>query len=88
MSAFGDAFAALKNVILMQDKLERMQTRRSTRLQAIFADVKDYAVEIDKRVARIEGVMEGVARASGKAPASSAEEIEYRLRMRKPWLAA
>lgn len=67
MSAFGDAFAALKNVILMQDKLERMQTQ----IDATASDLrglKDYAVEIDKRVARIEGVMEGVARASGKAP--------------------
>jgi len=67
VSAFGDAFAALKNVILMQDKLERMQTQ----IDATASDLrglKDYAVEIDKRVARIEGVMEGVARASGKAP--------------------
>jgi hypothetical protein len=67
VSAFGDAFAALKNVILMQDKLERMHTQ----IDATASDLrglKDYAVEIDKRVARIEGVMEGVARASGKAP--------------------
>jgi hypothetical protein len=67
VSAFGDAFAALKNVILMQDKLERMQTQIDATANDL-RGLKDYAVEIDKRVARIEGVMEGVARASGKAP--------------------
>lgn len=68
MSALGDAFAALKNVILMQDKLERMQKQ----IDASATDLRglrDYAVEIDKRVARIEGIMEGVARASA-APKS------------------
>lgn len=63
MSTLSDAFAALKNVILMQDKLERMQKE----IESTAADLrglKDYAVDIDKRVARIEGVMEGVARAS------------------------
>lgn len=63
MSALGEAFAALKNVMLMQDKLERMQKE----IEANASDlrgVRDYAIEIDKRVARIEGVMEGYQRAS------------------------
>jgi hypothetical protein len=63
VSALGDAFAALKNVILMQDKLERMQ-RQIDSSAGDLRGLRDYAVEIDKRVARIEGVMEGVARAS------------------------
>lgn len=67
MSTFGDAFAALKNVILMQDKLERMQ-KEIDLMAGDLRGLKDYAVEIDKRVARIEGVMEGVARASAKPP--------------------
>jgi hypothetical protein len=63
VSALGEAFAALKNVMLMQDKLERMQKE----IEASAADlrgVRDYAIEIDKRVARIEGVMEGYQRAA------------------------
>ena len=67
MSTFSDAFAALKNVILMQDKLERMQTEIAS-TAADLRGLKDYAVEIDKRVSRIEGVMEGVARATSKRP--------------------
>jgi hypothetical protein len=63
VSALGDAFAALKNVILMQDKLERMQKQIDSSA-ADLRGLRDYAVEIDKRVSRIEGVMEGVARAS------------------------
>lgn len=66
MSTLGDAFTALKNVILMQDKLERMQTR----IESTAADLRglrDYAVEIDRRVARIEGVIEGYGRAAAQA---------------------
>jgi hypothetical protein len=63
VSALGDAFAALKNVMLMQEKLERMQKEIDLTASDL-RGLRDYAVEIDKRVARIEGVMEGVARAS------------------------
>lgn len=51
----------------MQDKLERMQ-KEIDLMAGDLRGLKDYAVEIDKRVARIEGVMEGVARASAKPP--------------------
>jgi hypothetical protein len=63
VSAFSDAFAALKNVLLMQDKLERMQ-REIESTAGDLRGLRDYAVEIDKRVSRIEGVMEGYQRAS------------------------
>jgi hypothetical protein len=67
VSAFGDAFAALKNVILMQDKLERMQKEIDS-TAADLRGLKDHAAAIDRRVARIEGVMEGFQRASAASP--------------------
>ena len=65
MSAIGQAFTALKNVILLHERLDSVH-KDVERLTADVRDLNRYAVEIDKRVARIEGVMEGVARASGK----------------------
>jgi hypothetical protein len=63
VSALSDAFAALKNVMLLQERLEGVQ-KGVDRLGADLRDLNRYAVEIDKRVARIEGVMEGYQRAS------------------------
>lgn len=63
MSALSDSFAALKNVILLQERLEGVQ-KDVERMTADLRDLNRYAVEIDKRVARIEGVMEGYQRAS------------------------
>ena len=63
MSALSDSFAALKNVILLQERLEGLQ-KDVERMTADLRDLNRYAVEIDKRVARIEGVMEGYQRAS------------------------
>ena len=63
MSSLGDAFAALKNVMLLHERLEGVQKD----VERLSDDVKGlgrYAVEIDRRVARIEGVMEGYERAS------------------------
>jgi hypothetical protein len=65
VSAIGQAFTALKNVILLHERLDSVQ-KDIGRLSTDVRDLNRYAVEIDKRVARIEGVMEGVARASGK----------------------
>ena len=64
MSSLGDAFAALKNVMLLHERLEGVQ-KDIERLTADVRDTNRYAVEIDRRVARIEGVMEGYQRASG-----------------------
>ena len=66
MSTLSNAFAALKNVILMQDRIDRIQQGLDA-TAADFLGLRDYAFEIDKRVARIEGVMEGYQRASGSA---------------------
>ena len=64
MSSLGDAFAALKNVMLLHERLEGVQ-KDVERLTTDLRDLNRYAVEIDKRVARIEGVMEGYGRAAG-----------------------
>ena len=63
MSSFGDAFAALKNVMLLHERLEGVQ-KDVERLSEDMKGLNRYAVEIDRRVARIEGVMEGYQRAS------------------------
>ncbi|HKC02046.1 MAG TPA: hypothetical protein VKC17_01935 [Sphingomicrobium sp.] len=67
MSALGDAFASLKNVMLLQERLEVVQ-KDVERMTGDLRDLNRYAVEIDKRVARIEGVMEGYGRATAARP--------------------
>ena len=66
MSSLGDAFAALKNVMLLHERLEGVQ-KEVERLSDDLKGLNRYAVEIDRRVARIEGVMEGYQRASAGA---------------------
>src|SRR5438270_456945 len=59
----GDFLSGIRQVILLQENVARLERD----VQALAQDVRrirDYSGEIDKRVARIEGVMEGVARAS------------------------
>jgi archaellum component FlaC len=63
MGAVADILAGIKQVILLQENITRLQ-RDVENLAQDVRRVRDYAGEIDKRVARIEGVMEGVARAS------------------------
>ena len=66
MSTLGEAFAALKNVILLHERLEVVQ-KDVERLTNNVRGLNRYAVEIDKRVARIEGVMEGYGRAAAQS---------------------
>ncbi|HEX6741523.1 MAG TPA: hypothetical protein VF079_07000 [Sphingomicrobium sp.] len=63
MSGLGDALAALKNVMLLYDRMERVQ-KDVERLTGDLRDTNKWIAEIDRRVARIEGVMEGYQRAS------------------------
>ena len=67
MSSRGDAFAALKNVMLLHGRLEGVQ-KEVERLSDDLKGLNRYAVEIDRRVARIEGVMEGYGRAAAARP--------------------
>jgi hypothetical protein len=66
MSTLGEAFAALKNVILLHERLEVVK-KDMERLTTDVQGLNRYAVEIDKRVARIEGVMEGYGRPAAQA---------------------
>ena len=66
MGAIGDILAGIKQVILLQENVSRLQREVENIAQDV-RRVRDYAGEIDKRVARIEGVMEGYGRASAQA---------------------
>ena len=67
MSALGEAMKAVKEVLLMQANIERLD-QDFNRLGQDVRDLKQVVIDVDRRVARIEGVMEGVARASTAAP--------------------
>jgi hypothetical protein len=67
VSSLSDAFAALKNVMLLHERLEGVQ-KEVERLSDDLKGLNRYAVEIDRRVARIEGIMEGYGRATAAQP--------------------
>jgi hypothetical protein len=66
MSTLGDAMAAIRNVVLMQERIANMQ-RSLDALSANVDGLNDYAVAIDKRVIRIETMIEMSGRAAGQA---------------------
>ena len=65
MSAVGDALAALKSVVLMQDRLERMQ-RDLDGIATGLSGLKDFTHELDKRLYAVERVIEMGARQSSQ----------------------
>jgi hypothetical protein len=70
MGTVGDILAGVKQVLLLQEHVERLQKD----MEGVANDVRrirDYAGEIDRRVARIEGVMEGYGRAASQAGATA-----------------
>lgn len=67
MSGLGDAFAALKNIALLHERVANLRTDVVS-LNAGVAGLREYAGAIDKRVARLEGFIEGAAAASGQQP--------------------
>ena len=67
MGAVGDILAGIKQIVLLQENVSRLQ-RDVENLAQDVRRVRDYAGDVDKRVARIEGVMEGYGRASQNAP--------------------
>jgi archaellum component FlaC len=74
MGTVGDILAGIKQVILLQENVERLQED----VAALARDVgrmRDYAGDIDRRVARIEGVMEGYGRATQAASASRQKRL-------------
>ncbi len=57
MSAMGDAIVAIRNVMLMQERLDVL-TRKVDRLADDVGDTNDYVLSVDKRVIRIETMIE------------------------------
>jgi len=66
VSTLSDAMAAIRNVVLMQERIATMQ-RSLDALAANVDGLNDYAVAIDKRVIRIETMIEMSGRAAGQA---------------------
>lgn len=64
MSSLNDAFTALKNVMLLHERIDGAQ-KDMERLTGDLKDTNRWVMDIDRRVSRIEGVMEGYQRASG-----------------------
>ena len=63
MSALGEALKGIKELLLLQaqvQNLERAVENQSDAMKQLGRDL----IEVDRRVTRIEGVMEGVARSS------------------------
>lgn len=63
MSTFGDAMMAIRNVVLMQERITNMQ-KALDELSANVDGLSDYVVAVDKRVVRIETMIE-MSRPSG-----------------------
>lgn len=73
MGAVGDILSGIRQVILLQENVARLQRDVESLAQDV-RRLRDYAGDIDKRIARIEGVMEGVARASTVKPSRLPKE--------------
>ena len=67
MSGLGEAFAALKNIALLHERVANLRTDVEN-LNSAVSGLREYAVAIDNRVARLEGFIEGAAAASGRRP--------------------
>ncbi|MBY0306210.1 MAG: hypothetical protein B7Y43_16470 [Sphingomonas sp. 28-62-20] len=63
MSAFGDAFTALKSVILMQSRLDQLDKRMAT-MASDMDGLTEAMGMLRDRVSRMEGIIEGAAMAS------------------------
>ncbi|CAN5222807.1 hypothetical protein BH10PSE12_BH10PSE12_21610 [soil metagenome] len=60
MSGLGEAFLALKNVMLLHERVERLQKE----IEGLAGNQKDMnraVTDIDKRLARLEGFIEGAS---------------------------
>jgi hypothetical protein len=67
MGTVGEILAGVKQVILLQENVERLQKD----VEGLADDVRrlrDYSGDVANRVARIEGVMEGYGRAATQRP--------------------
>jgi archaellum component FlaC len=63
MSAVAQILSGIKQVVLLQENVTRLQRDVESLAQDV-RRIRDYAGDIDRRVAHIEGVMDGFQRAS------------------------
>ena len=63
MSVFGDAVGAIRQVILMQSRIDQLDSKMTT-LTSDLGGLTDALVDVRDRVSRLEGVIEGAAMAS------------------------
>lgn len=63
MSVFGDAVAAIREVILMQSRIDQLDQRMVT-MASDMEGLADALVNVRDRVSRLEGIIEGAAMAS------------------------
>lgn len=73
MGTIGEILAGVKQVLLLQEHIERLQ-KDTEGLASDVRRLRDYAGDIDRRVSRIEGVMEGYGRAAAEAAAGEARQ--------------
>jgi len=67
VSSIGDAFAALRKILLIEANVERLQRDVESHSEEI-RRVRDYAGSIDRRVTLIEGRFEGFEMARRRLP--------------------
>ena len=67
MSTVGDALAALKNVVLMQERLDVMR-RDFSDLTGRVDKLNDRLVDVDRRLLRIETMVEMTRSSGGAVP--------------------
>lgn len=69
MSALGEALKGIKELLLLQSQVQNLERAVDGQNDAMKQLARDL-IAVDRRVTRIEGVMEGVARASSPAARS------------------
>lgn len=67
MSAVGDALKALRDVVLMQERLDVMRSEQK-RIAEDVSGLNAYVLAVDKRVVRIETMIEMTERQSTQKP--------------------
>lgn len=64
MSGLGEAFAALKNIALLHERVAVLRGDVEA-LNGNVGGLREYAVSLDTRLSRLEGFIDGVAAAGG-----------------------
>ncbi|WP_448502726.1 hypothetical protein [Sphingomonas sp.] len=67
MSTVSDALTALKNVVLMQERLDAMR-RELGEVHGQVGKLDDRLIDLDRRVVRIEALIEYTGRSGGGSP--------------------